>query len=465
MQHLDELDLSLKKLESSKDGKIKSAVFGHGHLGLIDANCGYLGCIPSRWKLDKIKHHLSRIVEKGHPDETILSLYREYGVLPKDSRDDNHNVTSEDTSKYQLVCPGDFVINKMKAWQGSMAISNHKGIISPAYYVYRFKDNVFSKRYFHYLLRNKRFVPEFRRLSGGIREGQWDLPAEAFENLFIPVPPLDEQEEIARFLDAKCAEIDALMEKMNDELDGLKLFRLSAISRFVSLGVNSHAKIKKTALQWIPNIPSHWQITKLKRLLSRNDGGVWGEEPTNSETDCTVLRSTEQTVDGKWAISDPAKRSLKGIANLRYYVIEQNDLLVTKSSGSKLHIGKTTIADERFVSNRYFYSNFLQRLRVSSRLLPNYLWYFLNCPISREQFVYMQNSTSGIGNINSDDIGNLFIPIPPLSEQKEIALFLNQKCTEIDQIIKEKETQLETLDAYKKSLIYEYVTGKKEVAQ
>lgn len=112
----------------------------------------WIGRIPASWSVDKLKFHLVRYEPRNPGDKMVLSLYRELGVIPKDSRDDNHNVTSEDTSKYKYVRPGDFVINKMKAWQGSVAVSDYEGIVSPAYFIYRFTDDVYFKRYFHYLL-------------------------------------------------------------------------------------------------------------------------------------------------------------------------------------------------------------------------------------------------------------------------------------------------------------------------
>ena len=117
------------------------------------SGAGWLGDVQCPWQVDKLKYHLLRNEPRNPGEQTVLSLYRELGVIPKDSRDDNHNVTSEDTSKYKYVRPGDFVINKMKAWQGSVAVSDYEGIVSPAYYVYNFTDEVFYKRYFHYLLR------------------------------------------------------------------------------------------------------------------------------------------------------------------------------------------------------------------------------------------------------------------------------------------------------------------------
>lgn len=154
--------------------------------------------------------------------------------MPKDSRDDNHNVTSQDVSDYRYVRVGDFVVNKMKAWQGSVAVSEYEGIVSPAYYVYEFKDDSIDKRYFHYLMRNKTYATEFRRLSGGIREGQWDLPAEALGNTLILIPPMWEQQAIVEFLDKKCAEIEQVIADKKAQLETLDEYKKSLIYECVT---------------------------------------------------------------------------------------------------------------------------------------------------------------------------------------------------------------------------------------
>ena len=199
-----------------------------------DSGAGWMPLIPSHWKADKLKFHLRQRGIKNQIDKQVLSLYREYGIVPKDSRDDNHNVTSEDVSDYRYVRVGDFVVNKMKAWQGSVAVSNYEGIVSPAYFVYEFSDDLINKRYFHYLMRNKTYATEFRRLSGGIREGQWDLPSEALNNTIILLPPLDEQQEIADYLDNKCAEIERIIADKKTQIETLDGYKKSLIYEYVT---------------------------------------------------------------------------------------------------------------------------------------------------------------------------------------------------------------------------------------
>ena len=217
-------------------------------------------------------------------------------------------------------------------------------------------------------------------------------------------------------------------------------------------------QMKDSGIEWIGEIPQAWGTLRLKYCLIANDGGVWGIDPIDESEAKIVLRSTEQTIDGQWCISDPATRNLTGI-NLLRYRIKPHDLLITKSSGSSLHIGKTTIADSNFKENEFYYSNFLQRLRVDdTKLVPRMAWYLLNASFIRAQFVYLQNSTSGLGNINSSNIDALVIPKCPLAEQERIAGFLDAKCAEVDALAREIKEEIATLEEYKRSVITEAVT-------
>lgn len=231
-----DIQAQIDTLEQYKRSVITEAVT-HGlnpSAPMKDSGAGWMPLIPLHWKADKLKFHLRQRGIKNQIDKQVLSLYREYGIVPKDSRDDNHNVTSEDVSDYRYVRVGDFVVNKMKAWQGSVAVSNYEGIVSPAYFVYEFSDDLINKRYFHYLMRNKTYATEFRRLSGGIREGQWDLPSEALNNTIILLPPLDEQQEIADYLDNKCAEIEQIITEKKTQIETLDAYKKSLIYEYVT---------------------------------------------------------------------------------------------------------------------------------------------------------------------------------------------------------------------------------------
>lgn len=231
----DDIQSQIITLEEYKKSIISEVVAKglDSNVDMKDSGIEWVGTIPKHWIVEKIKYHLQRKEPRNPGDVQVLSVYREYGVIPKDSRDDNHNVTSEDTSKYKYVKPGNLVINKMKAWQGSLAISEYEGIVSPAYFIYHFIDDVFNKKYFHYLIRSC-YKDEFRRISTGIREGQWDLPSRDFENELVLIPPKNEQNDIVNYLDSKCSEIDAIIQTKKEQFDVLAEYKKSLIYEYVT---------------------------------------------------------------------------------------------------------------------------------------------------------------------------------------------------------------------------------------
>ncbi|MEF3323106.1 restriction endonuclease subunit S [Gulosibacter sp. GYB002] len=217
-------------------------------------------------------------------------------------------------------------------------------------------------------------------------------------------------------------------------------------------------EMKPSGVAWIGEIPSDWSAGRFKTVLSRNDGGVWGDDPKDDGRDSVVFRSTEQTVDGRWRISEPALRDLRDVSNKSNSLLAPGDLLITKSSGSLLHIGKTSLFEDNTYRGDCYYSNFMQRLRVSNECYPKFYWYVLNSSVARDQFEYLQNATIGLGNLSSESIGALRVPFPSMSEQKAIADRLDAETAKIDQAISLLQRELETLEQLKKSLIYEAVT-------
>ncbi len=404
----------------------------------------WIGAIPKCWETDKLKYHLRRNEPRNPGDVVVLSLYRELGVIPKDSRDDNHNVTSEDTSKYKYVRPGDFVINKMKAWQGSVAVSEYEGIVSPAYFVYEFTDDAIFKRYFHYLLRSC-YKDEFMRLSGGIRVGQWDLPADALENTPILIPPMDEQRHIADFLDAKCAEIDALTADIQTQIDTLEQYKRSIITETVTKGLNPNAEMKDSGIEWVGQMPLAWDAVPNKYLMYKvkNICPVYnGEDILSLTTNGVIIRDLNG--GGKMPTSfDGYQKVTPGNLLMCLFDID----VTPRCIGLVKNFGLTSPAYSQFVMRTGAYA-------------PYYYYYYLMVDYTKELLHMAKNLRH---SLTEDQLGAIKAPNPPYEEQVQIAEFLDKKCVEISRVIEDKNKQLATLDEYKKSLIFEYVTGKKEV--
>lgn len=233
---LADLEAEVKTLAEYKKSIIAETVTRglNPNATLVPTNLGWIDRIPEHWGFEKFRYKLKARRISGHGDKQVLSVYREYGVILKESRGDNHNRTSDDTSNYKYVRPNDFVINKMKAWQGSMGVSEYEGIVSPAYFVYEFSDDDYNPRYFHYFMRNANNIPEYRRLSGGIREGQWDLSPYDLGNMPIVVPPKAEQDEIVNYLDKKCSAIEQSIADKLTQIETLKAYKASLIYEYVT---------------------------------------------------------------------------------------------------------------------------------------------------------------------------------------------------------------------------------------
>jgi type I restriction enzyme S subunit len=213
---------------------------------------------------------------------------------------------------------------------------------------------------------------------------------------------------------------------------------------------------KDSGVEWIGEVPKHWNIARFKWNIERNDGGVWGDDP-DGENDTIVLRSTEQTVDGRWQIEEPAQRKLNALEKVSA-LLKDGDLLVTKSSGSSLHIGKTTLVTPEVAELNCCYSNFMQRIRTKPSLLPKLAWYVMNNNLARLQFDLFSNSTTGLANLNGSLIGQIILPIAPLSEQQTIATFLDRETAKIDALIAEQQWLIELLKEKRQAVISHAVT-------
>lgn len=195
--------------------------------GAFSLDASVLDSAPARWARRPLWTVVRRREVTGRPALQLLSVYRDHGVVPRSSRDDNFNRPGEDLGTYRYVRPGDLVLNKMKAWQGSLGVSLYEGIVSPAYFVCELSPEI-EPRYAHHLLRSQPYIHLYQAASKGIRPHQWDLPFDEFRRLPMLLPPLDEQRRIADFLDVETARLDRLAEQFS-RLAGLAAERARAV--------------------------------------------------------------------------------------------------------------------------------------------------------------------------------------------------------------------------------------------
>lgn len=387
-----------------------------------DSGAPWLGHIPANWQVDKLKYHLVRNEPRNPGEKIVLSLYRELGVIPKDSRDDNHNVTSEDTSNYKYVRPGDFVINKMKAWQGSVAVSDYEGIVSPAYFIYNFTDDVYYRRYFHYLMRSC-YKDEFMRLSGGIRVGQWDLPSSSLDNVAVLIPPKVEQRAIAEFLDRRCAEIDAIAADIQSQIDVLEQYRRSIITEAVTNGLNPDAEMRDSGIEYVGFVPAHWSQHPLYYYFGeRKNKNVLGLE-TNLLS-LSYGRIVRRDIDSSDGLLPQSFNT--------YNIIEAGDIIIrpTDLQNDKRSLRTGLSREHGIITSAYIAMKPLKRINVA------YFHYLLHAFDVMKVFYNMGNGVRQ--GLNFSEFSRLMVLEPPIDEQDTIVSELDAKCAEIDAIIEDK---------------------------
>lgn len=415
-----------------------------------DSGVEWLGEIPAHWKVVSLGSLLELKSDKNHPEYEVLSVYREYGVIPKDSRNDNHNATSLDTSNYKAVAPGDLVVNKMKAWQGSMGISAYRGIVSPAYITCSVTSREVVSEYIHQLLRSYSYIGEYNRISYGVRVGQWDMHYEDFKKVITLLPPKKEQAEISKFLDRKTAQIDKAIGIKEKQIELLKERRQAVVQKALVRGLNPNVSLKESKIEWLGEIPAHWRIKKLKYALAeRNDRSETGEETL-------FMVSQEYGLVVRADYHDKAVVAQSSVGNKRVYF---NDLVFNKL---KAHLGvffKSTINEVGLVSPDY-------AVYYSTGVFPDlkYLELLFRHPTYIGQFVC--NATGiveGLIRLYTGDLFNIKVPVPPIEEQAEILEYIEKTFSKISTAISLRQQEIEKLKEYKASLINSAVTGKIKV--
>lgn len=424
--------------------------------GYKDSGVEWIGAIPKEWNVSKIGYHLKWFSKKNETDKEVLSVYRELGVVKKNERDDNHNRTPLDLTQYKYVRPGDLVINKMKAWQGSVGVSDFEGIVSPAYFVYEFTSKMINKKYLHHLLRGC-YKDEMMRLSGGIRVGQWDLSSYEFERMPIIVPPLHEQQRIADFLDTKCDILDRTIDAVSRQIEDLEKYKKALITKTVTKGICKKGEperaMKDSGVEWIGEVPEEWSVKPFKALAGMKGSSEYTARDIVDEGEGAILLSPSNINDNELNLS---KRTY--ISQKKYdkstTKIQRGDLLFTKTAS----VGKCVIYD----SDEPAMPNPQLVVLKNIKCLPKFLYYSMVSDVMQaptKMYVY----GSVIPTISQLNLGRIKIPVPSPEEQQQIADYLDEKCKNIDNRVQKRKQQLEWLKEYKKSLIFDYVTGKKRV--
>ena len=401
---------------------------------LKDSNVKWLGNIPNSWRVLRLKNVLKERKENNNPIKTdnILSLTNDKGVIPYSERGNSGNKAKDDLSSYKLAYPNDIVMNSMNVIIGSVGLSKYFGCVSPVYYMLCC-NNENCIRYYNYIFQSNVFQNDLKGLGNGILEIRMRIPMDKLNNVLLPVPPLVEQIKIADFLDDKIMEIDNAINKTKETIEDYKKYKQSLIIKVVTKGIEKKDGYVDSQINWIGKYPRNWIKTKLKNFCDLNNGKeIYQEINSNNENVVDVFGS-----GGVFKYTNE-------------YLYDGESVLF----GRKGTLGKPLYINQKFwtVDTMYYltFDNY--------KIIPKFCYYQL-CSFDWQPYITQTALPSIVGSI----IMNCDFVFPSLKEQKEIVEYLDSKCNEIDQLIKNKEKIVEELENYKKSVIYEYVTGKKEV--
>lgn len=410
-----------------------------------DSGIGWIGKIPKEWEVDILQHLFTKVKRAGFQDEELLSVYRDRGVIIKSSRDDNHNQASEDLSTYQLVEKGDLAINKMKAWQGSVAISRYRGIVSPAYYVCTplSKNN---SDFLHYLLRSDIYIKQYERNSGGVRNNQWDLSYERFRKLEAILPDVQMQKKIAKYLNEKTALIDQIIEKKKKLIELLCEKRTAVINNAVTKGLDSNVELVYSGIDWLGKVPEGWRIEKLKYVAPLRNKKIVADKNVSNYIGLENVESGT----GKFVQSETEIQP-ESVVN----VFQKGDVLFGKL---RPYLAKVFAPYSDGVST----GELLDLVPDKKKVTQKYLLYKL---LSKDFIKAVDDSTYGtkMPRASWNFIGNQPVAFPVVEDQKAIVSELERKTELFDQILQKAESSIETLQEFKSALVSNVVTGKIKV--
>lgn len=424
-----------------------------------DSGIEWIGYIPSNWELKRIQFSLEEINIKNTPIKTknVLSLVKDKGVMLYEEKGNKGNKSKNDVSEYKLAYENTLIVNSMNVLIGSVGISKYFGCVSPVYYV--FKENVNSDlRFINYIFNTREFQKQLRKYANGILEIRLRVSSYDIFKQKIALPQKSVQNKIADFLDKKCTEIDSLSEDIQKEIDLLEEYKKSVISEAVTKGLNPNVEMKDTGLCDIGKIPNNWCVKKLKYVTKKifKGSGIKKDDVTeNGDLGC--VRYGEIYTKYNNTICTPISRIKSNILKSSQPFLEKGDILFTSTGELIEEIGKNVIYES---SEKCAVGGdiIVARSNVNSKFLN----YALDSGYCRAQKSCNKFKLKVV-HIYASEIANLRIVLPPPLEQEHISSYLDSKCDEIDKTILEKRQQIETLEDYKKSIIYEYVTGKKEV--
>lgn len=423
----------------------------------------WIGNVPDGWRLERLQWHLDEIKESNSPIKTkqILSLTNKLGVIPYEEKGDQGNKSKENLEDYKVAYPDTIVANAMNILIGSVGICNFFGCVSPVYYVFKPKEGE-NINYINYVFQTPEFQKELRRYANGILEIRLRLSSSDILKRTIAIPDLSTQKHIVDTLNKKITQIDSLIGIEEKQVENLIKYKTAIITKAVTKGIDKNRDVRDTGVKWIGFIPSSWKTIKIK-FTSWLKGRIGWDG----------LKSSEFIEDGPFLITGTDFESGRINWNTCVHItderfnedellhIKEDDLLITKDGT----IGKLAIVKDCPEKVSLNSGVMIIRNTTKWKYHDKYLYYVLSSNQFYGWYELSQAGNSTIRHLYQGQFYEFEYTYPDLNTQIRIANYLDEKCDDVDKLITIKQRKIELLGLYKKSLLYEYITGKKEVSE
>ena len=422
-----------------------------------DSGIEWIGKIPENWLIGRIGQLYTERREKVSDTEYQPLSVTMKGVLPQlstaaktDAHDDR-----------KLVRIGDFAINSRSDRRGSCGISPYEGSVSLINTILMPRNEMHSI-YYNWLFHSSMFSDEFYKWGHGIVNDLWTTNWQDMKRIAVPMPPYEEQTRIADFLDVECARIDAVIDQTRASIEEYKKLKQSVITQAVTKGIRPGRKMKDSGIEWIIEVPEDWAVTKLKYFSSIRSGITLGKTYPRDTNLIEYPYLRVANVQGSYTDLSDVATILVTEEEAEKYRLHDGELLMTEG-GDRDKLGRGTVWHAEI--DPCLHQNHIFALKTNDDLSAEYVSFLSASLVGRDYFDVTANQSVHLASTNSTTIMNFTIPVPSIEEQHEIVSYLTAKIADLEKLIANKQTLMSYLESYKKSLIFEYVTGKKEVIQ
>lgn len=404
----------------------------------------WLGEIPQSWENVSIRSCFTESNQRCNTDSyPLLSVTIANGIIYQDNIENKKDISNDDKSNYKIVPLNAVAYNKMRMWQGAVGVNTlTTGIVSPAYIVAIPNEKILPN-FVSYLFKSKIMIGEFDKNSYGLCLDMNNLRYDDFRNIKIPLPPLQEQKEIAEFLDSKCEKIQNYIDKKQKLITLLQEKKQALINEAVTKGLNPNIESKNSGIEYLGLIPHHWEVKKLKHICKIN--------PQANETlpNNFVYIDLESVIKGQLLKEQVINKEQAPSRAQR--ILQKQDIL--------FQLVRPYQRNNYIFNKNGDYVASTGYAQIRTKECVNFVYYALleNSFVER---VILKSTGSNYPAITSNDFADLKIPLPPLQEQKQIANFLDEKCEKINSAIEKTKRQIELIKEYKNTLINEAVCGR-----